>query len=921
MPYLKEVIADVLENYPDKIERLVFVTTGKRPALFLKKHFAEQIKHATIAPEFIGIADLFTRISGVQPISTLPLLFEFYDCYTKVHQEQQKDTPDTFEEFLSWGQTALKDFSEIDQYLVNPEKIFPYIHALKEVEHWSGMDERTEMQEKYLAFWRRLGDYYFALNTRLEELGKGYGGYIAKKAVEKLPQYLQTHTDTIHIFVGFNALSEAEQKVIQSILIDIGGEIYWDGDTYFLKNQTHEAGYFLRKYLKNWRYYNTLNHTPKFIGSHYEEEKEFQLTGVPKNVNQAHSVAALLKELPSAELEKTALIIADENLLIPMLQSVQTGTAVNITMGYPLQQTPLNDLFTTYFRLHLSKSFYYKDVLNLLSQPFLHSLLSAEAVTAIATYIKENNLTYLSREKLLENTPKDQQEILNLLFPKGKDKAFITTLIDNAIKLIYQLKNTLDPKNAQHVLIQEYAYRFYELFNQLSLLHKRYGHIDSVKTLYHFYLDVLQKSTLNFRGEPLEGLQVMGVLESRSLDFENVIITSVNEGVLPLGKSDNSLIPYDVKCELNLPTYRERDAVYSHNFYHILQRAKKAYLFYDTEMNSLKSREKSRFILQLLTEKVPTHKVTHQIKAPEVYAATQSPLSIEKTPEVMARLREMAEKGLSPSALTTYIRNPLTFYEQYVLQIREEREVEETVEARTFGEIVHGTLEDLYEIPRSKNKILTEDDIKEMQNKLKRAIEVRFEKEYKNTDFKSGKNWLIFNVIEKYIRSFLSFELSEIKNNRQIKVLLLEEKLTKVPFCSDKLPFPVYFKGIIDRVDLRDDEYYVIDYKTGVVERTDVRLKEWENLTQDIKYGKAFQLLTYAYMLAQKDPKYQEKTMTVANFSFKRMQLGLQPFHTYIDKQENRSIDSDTLTLYKDYTEKLLLEIFDEHTPFKEKTN
>ena len=149
MPYLKEVIADVLENYPDKIERLVFVTTGKRPALFLKKYFAEQVKHATIAPEFIGIADLFTRISGVQPISTLPLLFEFYDCYTKVHQEQHKDTPDTFEEFLSWGQTALKDFSEIDQYLVNPDKIFPYIHALKEVEHWSGMDERTEMQAKY----------------------------------------------------------------------------------------------------------------------------------------------------------------------------------------------------------------------------------------------------------------------------------------------------------------------------------------------------------------------------------------------------------------------------------------------------------------------------------------------------------------------------------------------------------------------------------------------------------------------------------------------------------------------------------------------------------------------------------------------------------------------------------------------------
>ena len=210
----------------DKIERLVFVTTGKRPALFLKKHFAEQVKHATIAPEFIGIADLFTRISGVQPISNLPLLFEFYDCYVKTC----KTTPDSFEEFLSWGQTALKDFSEIDQYLVNPDKIFPYIHALKEAEHWSGMDELSEMQKKHLAFWNSLGDYYFALNSKLTEMGKGYGGFIAKKAVEKLPEYLQTHTNTIHIFVGFNALSKAEQKVIQSILMDIGGEIYWDGE-------------------------------------------------------------------------------------------------------------------------------------------------------------------------------------------------------------------------------------------------------------------------------------------------------------------------------------------------------------------------------------------------------------------------------------------------------------------------------------------------------------------------------------------------------------------------------------------------------------------------------------------------------------------------------------------------------------------
>ena len=907
MTYLKEVITDVLENYAGQAERIVFVTTGKRPALFLKKHFAEQVRQATIAPEFIGIADLFTRISGVQPIGNLPLLFEFYDCYIKTC----KSTPDNFEEFLSWGQTALKDFSEIDQYLVNPDKIFPYIHALKEAEHWSGMDELTEMQKKHLDFWNSLGDYYFALNTKLTEMGKGYGGFIAKKAVEKLPEYLQTHTQTIHIFVGFNALSKAEQKVIQSILMDIGGEIYWDGDTYFVNNEAHDAGYFLRKYLHSWRYYDT--HTPKFLNNNYEKEKEIYLTGVPKSINQAHSVAELLKNTPAKELENTALIIADENLLIPVLQAVQPKTSVNITMGYPLQQTPLNDLFMAYFRLHLAKSFYYKDVLNLLSQPFLHTLLKEEVVRTISQYIKANNLTYITRTKLFEAVPETEQELLTLLFPEGKGKAFINILISNAIVLIYKLKEHTDHEINTHLLIQEYAYRFYQLFNQLKQLQEEYGYIDSVKTLYHFYLDVLQKSSLNFRGEPLEGLQVMGVLESRSLDFERVIITSVNEGVLPLGKSDNSLIPYDVKYELELPTFKERDAVYSYNFYRILQRAKQVYLFYDTEMSSLKSKEKSRFILQLLAEKLSTHKVIHQIKAPEVYPVSLLPLNIEKTTSVINTLKELAEKGLSPSALTTYIRNPMTFYEQQVLHVYEEREVEETIEARTFGNIVHGALEDLYK--PYLNTILTEESIKKMGTLVISTIENRFEEEYKNNDFKKGKNWLIFNVIEKYIRSFLSIELAEIKKGTEIIPLYLEEKII-IRFDAPNLSFPIYFKGIIDRVDRRNGMLYIIDYKTGVVEPTDVRIKDWENLITDIKYGKAFQLLTYAYMITEHF-KIKE-TMRVANFSFKRLQHGLMTFHTYIDKQKDEDVTAPTLALYRQYTEQLLQEIFDINVAFYE---
>ncbi len=904
MSYLKDVVVDVLENFPNEAENLIFVTSGKRPILFLKKYFAQLNSKPSIAPEFIGISDLFSRISGVENLSGLPLLFEFYETYKSVCKKE----PDDFESFIGWGQTLLKDFSEIDQYLVPPEKIFPYIHALKEAEHWSGADELTEMQQKHLEFWNTLGDYYFAFNEKLTAQNKGYSGFIAKKAVEKLPNYIQNNSHKIHIFVGFNALSKAEQKVIHSILMDSKSEIYWDIDEHFITSEEHDAGYFIRKYLKNWRYYET--HKPKWLKNNYLKTKEIYITGVPRSINQAHTVAELLKKQENPELEKTALIIADENLLIPMLQSIKSDISVNITMGYPLQQTPLNDLFVAFFRLHLSKSFYHKDVLNLITQPFLRNAFTDEGINAITDYIKERNINYLTREKILEATPEAQREIIDILFPE-KNENFIKTLIDNALSLVYIIKQNAESEDQKHRLVLEYAYRFYLLFNQLNQLQNQFGYIDSVKTLYHFYLDVLQKSSLNFVGEPLEGLQVMGVLESRSLDFENVIITSVNEGVLPLGKSGNSLIPYDVKYFLELPTYKERDAVYSYNFYRILQRANKIHLIYDTETNSLKSKEKSRFILQLLAEKIPTHQIIHQIKAPEVYPAVPAKITITKNEDIINRLKELAENGISPSAITTYILNPIVFYQQYVLQVYEEREVEETVEARTFGDIVHKTLEELYN--PLKNNILKEENFKEMRPKVRSLVEKYFLEKYKNSEFKTGKNLLIFNVIEEYINRFLDFEVAEIRKGTEIVVLHLEQKI-KVPFESEKIPFPVYLKGFIDRVDLRNNTLHIIDYKTGRVENANVGISDWDLLISDFKYSKAYQLLSYAYMFQQEFDW--QKDMIVGNFSFKKINDGLIRFHIKEGREKFYEITPQIITLYKKYTEKILLEIFDVNIPF-----
>ncbi|MDO4781912.1 MAG: PD-(D/E)XK nuclease family protein [Capnocytophaga felis] len=907
MNYLKSVVADVLECFPDELENLIFITSGKRPALFLKKYFAELNHKTSIAPEFIGISELFTRISGVESFGELPLLFEFYDTYKSVCKKE----PDDFETFIGWGQTLLKDFSEIDQYLVEPEKIFPYIHALKEAEHWSGADELTEMQKKHLEFWNTLGDYYFALNEKLTSLNKGYSGFIAKKAVEKLPHYIQNNTNKIHIFVGFNALSKAEQKIIHSILMDSKSEIYWDIDDYFIKSEEHDAGYFIRKYIKNWKYYET--NKPKWLNSNYLQEKEIHITGVPKSINQAHEVAELLRKTPNSELEKTALIIADENLLIPMLQSVKPNTSVNITMGYPLQQTPLNDLFTGYFRLHLSKNFYYKDILNLISQPFLQNIFTEEAIIKISEFIKERNLNYLTREKILEATPDAQKEFIEILFPE-KDENLINKLIDNTLLLIYSIKQKINNDDGKHTLTLEFLYRFYLLFNQLKQLQNKFGYIDSVKSLYHFYLDVLQKSSLNFVGEPLEGLQVMGVLESRSLDFENIIITSVNEGVLPLGKSGNSFIPYDVKYFLELPTYKEKDAVYSYNFYRMLQHSRKIHLIYDTEMSGLKSKEKSRFVLQLLAERISTHRVLHQVKAPEVYPATAPKIIIPKTDDILERLKNMAEKGISPSSLTNYILNPITFYQQNVLQVYEERDVEETVEARTFGDIVHGTLEDLYK-PLLK-QILTESHFKAMRPKVRSLIEKHFLEKYKNSEFKSGKNLLIFNVIYEYVNRFLDLEITEILKGTEIIVLHLEQRLS-IPFESKILPFPIHFKGIIDRIDLRNGILHIIDYKTGKVNHNNVCVSDWDLLITDFKYSKAFQLLTYAYMFDKQNQNQQN--MIAGNFSFKSLNQGLIKFHIKQGREIAYEISPQVIEIYSEYTEKLLSEIFDPNVPFSEK--
>ena len=365
-------------------------------------------------------------------------------------------------------------------------------------------------------------------------------------------------------------------------------------------------------------------------------------------------------------------------------------------MGLPLKSIPITFLFEALFKLHKSNptSLYYKDVIAVVSNPIIKPLFIDNGIDYsenIEHYILENNVVYLKTD-ILNTICENKRDLIGLLFDSWNDDPNIA--IQNSLSLIFKMKQSISKHKTKNLLFLEYLHRMYIVFNELQELNNQHEHINSINTLFNIYKEIIANDTLDFKGEPLKGLQIMGVLESRVLDFETLIISSVNEGILPAGKSHNSFIPYDVKLENGLPTYKEKDAIYTYHFYRLLQRAKNIYIVYNTEPDALKGGEKSRFITQLEIENI--HKINHYIVSPKVPSLSKTLMQVKKTDTITERLKTIAEDGFSPSSLSNYIRNPIDFYYEKVLGIKMFEDIEETVAANTLGSILHNTLEDLY---------------------------------------------------------------------------------------------------------------------------------------------------------------------------------------------------------------------------------
>ena len=905
--YLNNIAHQIISEN-DALGEVMIVLPSKRAKVFLLNEIKSLKSEPIFAPTVWSIEEFISEMSGIEKLDAVALLFEFYQVYKNLNP----DNSQSFDVFSSWAKTLLTDFNEIDRYLLDANRVFSYLKDIEDLKHWAvDADQQTDMIKNYLYLWEQMPIYYKALHQHFAENNFGYQGYIYRKSVENLADFATRFKKKKWYFAGFNALNQAEEKIFQYFLEEYQARVLWDIDEHFLNDFNHEAGYFARKIKSDWKHYKT--HPFEQIVQEFGKEKHFEIIATPKSVGQAKIAGNIIKENKEKGVSTTdmAVILSEEKLLMPMLYALPEDIGdVNITMGYQSRANPVQLLVHSVFKLQVNAHrrnpkqwvFYYQELIDVLENPLLMMLIDAQGVVA---KIRKQNYTYITYDTLVAWLPKIN-EIL------ARWDISVTDITQNIRNIILSLQEKLWAKRDDVTLT--FLHSVYQIINQVEFYLVKYKTVKSIEELFEVYKQIVDWAEVSFEGEPLSGLQIMGVLESRTLDFDTLIITSLNEGVFPAGKGEQSFIPYDVKLELGLPTYREKDAIYTYHFYHAIQRAKNIYLIYNSDADGLDAGEPSRFVTQLEMDAHPNHHVRKEQYFAYLPDQANQPFLIEKSGKLQTRLHEMATvKGFSPTALTSYLRNPKDFYFQYVLGINPSEEVEENIALNTLGTVVHNVLESLF--TPCVGVILSVDMLEQMKAKIRPEVEKQFHEIYSQSYQKAGKNLLAFEVVVQNITQYLNDEIKLIKQGDEVLITALETKLETV-IEDKKLPFPVKLIGYVDRIEKRNNKTRIIDYKTGRVEAREVGVNFGEFVTE--KKSKAMQLLAYALMYQNAD----NEVVEVANYSFKNQQSGYLLFALKEKtKVITETVSTEVLEQFKTELVDLLSEILDEKTVFKEKIN
>ncbi len=866
--FISETLDAILKT-TKSFEDVVFILPSQRAKVFLKQTLKDKISVGFL-PETLNIEQFIQQVSGIEKADSIQLLFHFYTIYKGLEKE-----PDSFDTFSSWAFTVLQDFNEIDQHLVDTNEIFVYIRDIQRLKKWSvtGTFQETEFMKDHYSFLEKLNNFYPPLYKFLLERKIGYQGLMYREACNNIDAYIEKNNNKKFVFIGFNALNKAEEFLFQKVLETNNADIYWDLDEAFFKSN-HQAGTFIRKYKKEWKYYE--KNALKTLSNSFSKPKNIEVIGASKNTTQIKYAGEILEKF--TDFKNTALILADETLLPITLNSLPKNiNAINITMGYPLKDIPTTSLLFSVFQLFVSQEklqktivneFYHKDVVRFLKHQSIYKLLSKNKVSLVDDFTEEigrENHIFITKtqiENILNSASEDVQKVITSIFSSYTN---INEFLDRILNLINLLKEDVTD------LEKEYLFRFYTAFTQLKTLQIEFEYFTDLKTLSLFFKQLIGSETLSFQGEALRGLQLMGMLETRVLDFENIILTSTNEGVLPASSQQNTFIPFDVKLAFGLPTYREKDAIFSYHFFRLLQRAKNVFILYNTEHDVFGSGEKSRFVTQL---EMMRDDIIQKNISPKVIANKKELKEVRKNEVTFVRLKELAEKGISPSALTNYLYNPVSFYKQKILKIKEFDDVEETVAFNTLGTVVHEALDELYQ--PFVGSFLSVEDVSNMEKESKDLVVKHFELQFKNGDLTKGKNRLIFEVANRFVSNFLSKEKELVKNEKnKLKIIATEENLS-AEIIIEGIDFPIKLHGQVDRVDELNGVLRIIDYKTGMVTGGNLRVPEF-NALRDEKHLKAIQVLLYAYLYTKSKNYNFSKPLEAGIFSFKNLNSGFLP--------------------------------------------
>lgn len=844
-PFLKIVAHKMWEVYRNDIRNILFVFPNRRSGLFFQKYLSQTIDEITFSPQITTIYNFVEDLSGIRIVERLKLLFCLYNDYIEVSQTNQSQL--SFDDFFKWGDILINDFDDIDKSMVDAKQILCNVADLKEIENdlnylneeqieiikrfWKNFKENSENSESgnFETIWSVLYNLYDKFTKELKSQGIGYSGLVFREVAENIKLKDLSSLPSKIIFIGLNALSAAEEKILTTLRDKKIAEFIWDYESPLLTNDENRASYFVNRNKKNFP--TPINYNLNYGFQNQSGEKpKLNIVGISSNIGQAKYTFSILddlsknKKLNLAQMN-SAIVLPNESLLLPTLYSIPEEIEnINITMGYKLNKTTIVNLFNLIFSIQVKTfrnkqkeiTFYHKDVINILKNKLVYSIVQKTA-DDIIDEIRKNNSFYIKSDVFKSNKFLEQifKVYINWKDFSSNIKNILSNLYNNLMQVRSEDQNDLNVSNVSKNIFDlecDFIVEYYKAVNQVTQSLETLGAEIEVTTFISLLKKSISSVAIPFEGEPLGGLQIMGVLETRALDFENLIILSFNENIFPPKNKNNTLIPYALRKGFNLQTKEHHDSVFAYNFYRLISRTKNIYLIYDSRTDGALSGEVSRYYSQLKYLYSNYFDIKEQYMIYEVSTSTNEfKLEIEKKDNVLKKLEDFKKGGkkkLSASSLNSYINCPLQFYFQYVERLREEKEMEERVEAGTIGTIYHYLMEKLYE--DYKNKVVTKEIIEKIKKNtsyIEKLLNEAFEKERQVI---TGYTNVIFEVLKKYVEQTLEHD-SKIGN---FKYLCSEYKIENWSYKTCK-GLEINFSGFIDRIDELKGVCRIVDYKTG----------------------------------------------------------------------------------------------------------